>query len=101
CDAASGVCSDPLAPSGTRCNVQPGDLIDVRLDELRPTQAVLGYDEIYYKLGRYQSHKDELAGNFNKRFDDWCQLNGQVQAASVSAGARLDTPASFACQIPI
>lgn len=101
CDPATGSCSNPPATSGTVCNAEPGDLLNVQLDQLRPTQKSLGFDEIYYKLGRYTSNKDELAGNFNKRFDDYCQLNGQLQAASVSPGARLDNPSSFACAIPI
>ena len=38
---------------------KPGDLLQVRLEQLHPTQAVVGYDQIYYKLGpshlRYQT----------------------------------------------
>ena len=55
-----------------RCNATAGDLIDVRLDELLPTQPSLGYDEAYYKLGRYKFGKDAV----NKRFDDWCERHG-------------------------
>ncbi|MFB7495084.1 ParB/Srx family N-terminal domain-containing protein [Streptomyces sp. NPDC056161] len=80
---------------------QPGELLDVTLGELHPTQSVLGYDEVYYKLGRYGSDKDEAAGDFNKRFDDWCETNGQGEAASVRPGARLDDPASFSCTVPL
>ncbi|MER5863712.1 ParB/Srx family N-terminal domain-containing protein [Kitasatospora sp. NPDC002040] len=80
---------------------QPGDLLDVSLGQLRPTQSSIGYDEVYYKLGRYGSPKDELNGNINKRFDDWCETNGQGVAATVQPGARIADPASFTCTIAI
>ncbi|QSA20742.1 chromosome partitioning protein ParB, partial [Vibrio furnissii] len=38
--------------------------------ELKPTQPSVGYDQIYYKLGRYQ-HDAE------KQFDEICEANGQ------------------------
>ena len=28
-------------------------ILQVRLDELHPTQPAIGYDQVYYKLGRY------------------------------------------------
>jgi len=87
--------------TGQYLHAQPGDLIDVALKDFRPTQAVLGYDEVYYKLGRYRSSKDVLAGGFNKKFDDWCEASGQEKAASVSANARLDDPASFTCTVAV
>lgn len=95
----SGACagSGPLP----RACAQPGDLIDVTLGELHPTQAVLGFDQVFYKLGRYGSDRDEAAGGFNKRFDDWCETNGQGEAASVRSGARLDDPVSFTCTVPL
>ncbi|MFC9172694.1 ParB/Srx family N-terminal domain-containing protein [Streptomyces sp. NPDC057107] len=95
----SGACagSGPLPRSCAR----PGDLIDVTLGELHPTQAVLGFDQVFYKLGRYGSDRDEAAGGFNKRFDDWCETNGQGEAASVRPGARLDDPASFTCTVKL
>ncbi|MEU6443766.1 ParB/Srx family N-terminal domain-containing protein [Streptomyces sp. NPDC047046] len=80
---------------------RPGDLLTVRLDQLRPTQPSVGKDQIFYKLGRYGSPKDEQAGDFNKRFDDWCETNGQGEAEKVPTGARLADPASFTCAIPL
>ena len=85
---------------GYEC-AQAGDLVDVRLKDLHPTQSVLGFDEVYYKLGRYGSGKDEANGDLNTRFDDWCETNGQGAAASAPPGARLDDPASFTCEIPL
>ncbi|MDL9979577.1 ParB/Srx family N-terminal domain-containing protein [Microbacterium candidum] len=76
---------------------QVGDLVDVRIGDVHPTQPSLGYDEVYYKLGRYTLGKDAV----NKKFDDWCEANGQGQAATVAPYARLDDPASFTCTIPV
>ena len=49
-----------------------GDLLDVRIGDVHATQPSLGYDEVYYKLGRYTLGKDTI----NKKFDDWCEANG-------------------------
>ncbi|MER7997774.1 ParB/Srx family N-terminal domain-containing protein [Streptomyces sp. NPDC095613] len=88
------------AVASARC-ARAGDLLDVTLDQLRPTQPSVGFDQIYYKLGRYGSTKDEQAGNVNKRFDDWCETNGQGEAASVPPGASLADPASFRCTVAV
>ena len=80
-----------------RCAAQAGDLIDVRLDELYPTQPSLGYDEVYYKLGRYAFGKDAV----NKRFDDWCEANGQISAASALPNATLHDPSTFTCTVAL
>ncbi|MCP2328981.1 hypothetical protein HDA40_007488 [Hamadaea flava] len=76
---------------------QAGDLLDVRIGDVHPTQPSLGYDEVYYKLGRYTLGKDAI----NKKFDDWCETDGRIAAASVQTGARLDDPASFTCELPV
>jgi hypothetical protein len=87
---------------GTRyVSAQPGDLVDVALSDLHPTQTVLSFDQVFYKLGRYKSTKDVDAGGVNKRFGDWCEANGQQSAATVSAGARLDAPTSFTCAVRV
>ncbi|MFJ1755167.1 ParB/Srx family N-terminal domain-containing protein [Kitasatospora sp. NPDC088134] len=80
---------------------RPGDLLDVTLDQLHPTQSAIGYDEVYYKLGRYASNKDQLNGNINKRFDDWCSTNGQGTVAAAPAGATLADPNSFTCTLAV
>jgi hypothetical protein len=82
--------------AGYRC-AKAGDLLEVVLADLHPTQAVLGFDEVYYKLGRYQAGKDTI----NKRFDDWCEANGQEKAKSAGPSARLDDPKSFECTVPV
>ncbi|KAB1658809.1 ParB/Srx family N-terminal domain-containing protein [Pseudoclavibacter sp. CFCC 11306] len=76
---------------------KPGDLVDVRIGDVHPTQPSLGYDEVYYKLGRYTQGKDKT----NKKFDDWCEANGQLEAKDTPKGARLDDPSSFTCEIAL
>lgn len=98
--AGAATVSAPGAAQQAR-QAQPGDLLDVTLDQVRPTQSAVGYDEIYYKLGRYTSPKDELNGNINKRFDDWCETNGQGVAATVHPGARLADPTTFTCAVAL
>lgn len=71
--------------------LKAGELIQVPLQQLHPTQAVVGYDQIYYKLGRFQAEP-------NKLFDEYCETNGQGEAAGVPAGAQVNDPQSFECQ---
>ncbi|MGG7462919.1 ParB-like protein [Plantibacter sp. YIM 135347] len=85
------------APAPDYLNAKAGDLVDVRIGDVLPTQPSLGYDEVYYKLGRYTLGKDAI----NKKFDDWCEANGQVQAASATAASTLADPASFTCTVPV
>lgn len=76
---------------------QAGDLVDVRIGDVRPTQPALGYDEVFYKLGRYTMGKDAI----NKKFGDWCEANGQGDVAGAKPGARLDDPTSFTCTVAL
>jgi hypothetical protein len=76
-----------------------GDLLDVRIGDVHPTQPSLGYDEVYYKLGRYDAELSKDA--VNKKFADWCEANGQGDAASAQPGATLRDPSSFTCTVPV
>lgn len=94
-----------------------GDVIQVRIEELRPTQAAIGYDQIYYKLGRWQGdfnrptwaadaalQLDYLDRTVGKKFDDYCEDMGGTERAqkfadiAAARAARLDQPATFACK---
>lgn len=91
-----------LLPSGSAVGstygcAEAGDLLDVRIGDVHATQPSVGYDQIYYKLGRYSMGKDEI----NKKFDDWCEANGQEEAASALPDARLDDPSSFTCTVAV
>lgn len=49
---------------------QVGDVIELELGQLKPTQSSIGYEQIFYKLGRY--HRDPKT-----MFDELCESNGQ------------------------
>lgn len=69
----------------------PASLMEVRLDQLHPTQPAIGYDQVRYKLGRYAKQRSKL-------FDDYCEANGQGEADKVSSDATLTRPDSFTCR---
>ncbi|MGC0366243.1 hypothetical protein ABH922_004227 [Rhodococcus sp. 27YEA15] len=99
CNAPStGSWSGSAAPAASPylC-AEPGDLVDVRIGDVHATQPSLGYDEVYYKLGRYTLGKDAI----NKKFDDWCEANGQGAAATATDTSTLRDPASFTCTIAL
>ena len=96
---------------------KPGDVIQVRIEELHPTQAAIGYDQIYYKLGRWQGdferptwtdkpvqQLDYLNRTVGKKFDDYCEDMGgaeraqEFQSIAEARAARLDQPATYACK---
>lgn len=97
--------------------VKPGDILQVRIEELRPTQVAIGYDQVFYKLGRWQGdferptwagqpaqHLDYLNRTVGKKFDDYCEDMGGTERAqhflSIAEAriARLDQPATYLCK---
>ncbi|KAF1019410.1 MAG: hypothetical protein GAK30_03136 [Paracidovorax wautersii] len=96
-----------------------GDVLKVRIDELHPTQPSVGYDQIYYNLGRKQPDLsrytataagylgDDANDNYSrylyrterKRVDDYCADNGQGGVAVYQPGkTALIDPSTYACQ---
>ncbi|MDN2702781.1 ParB/Srx family N-terminal domain-containing protein [Janthinobacterium sp. SUN100] len=71
-------------------------ILQVRLDELHPTQPAIGYDQVYYKLGRYATEEKHIADIAKpKKFADLCEANGQgdvLPGTANVAGATLATP---------
>lgn len=78
---------------------QAGDLLQAPLKDFHPTQPAIGYDQIYYKLGRYARNLDTP----NKKYDDYCEDMGANAAtkATVTANSTLSNSASFSCKDPI
>ena len=102
--AAAGSVTDDRDASCTPASTAalcaaPDTLLDVRIGDVHPTQPSLGYDEVYYKLGRYSPTLSKDA--VNKEFDDWCEANGQEEAASAPAGATVSDPSTFTCTVPV
>lgn len=92
--AAAPACS----PERERyCGAAVGDLVDVTLDQLRPTQPSLGYDEVYYRLGRYTLG----AGARDQLLDQWCTTNGQGGFKEAESAATVADPSSFSCSVAV
>jgi hypothetical protein len=68
-----------------------GSVVEVSLEQLHPTQTVVGYDQIYFNLGRFAKHRGKL-------FNEYCQSNGQGDAHYVPKSADLLNPGSFECE---
>ena len=98
-ESASAACVDsaPSATAKANCLVSPGAIVESSLVDLRPTQPSLGFDELHYRLGRFEFGKDKI----NKRFDDWCESSGLGGAESANAQSRLSDAASFTCKIKV
>lgn len=82
------------APVQAFSTPRPGQVIDVALEQLHPTQAVIGFDQIHYKLGVF-------AESPKKVFDEYCETNGQGGADKVPKDAKLQRPDSFTCKDPV
>ncbi|MFA0441945.1 ParB-like protein [Vibrio sp. 10N.222.51.C12] len=73
-------------------NVSEGNVINLGLHELKPTQPSVGYDQIMYKLGRYQFDQEKM-------FDEICEANGQKGVASIKEQAHPNIPSTFTCEM--
>ena len=78
--------------SASAKSVKEGDIINVSLHELRPTQPSVGFDQIMYKLGRYQFEPQKM-------FDDICETNGQKGIIEHQANAHPNKPETFTCEL--
>ncbi|WP_299691748.1 ParB/Srx family N-terminal domain-containing protein [uncultured Vibrio sp.] len=72
-------------------SVALGDVISVSLSDVHPTQPSVGYDQVYYKLGRYQN-------DTKKMFDEICEANGQKGLAHFDEQSDPKKPSSFECK---
>lgn len=82
------------ASAALPANLQPGDIVQVKLSQLHPTQAVIGYRQLDYKLHRYQVEPGKL-------FDDYCESMGQKGVDKFSRRSRLADPDTFTCKAPV
>lgn len=114
------VVTEPTTPNPL-LSAQAGDVLKVAIQDLHPTQPSVGYDQIYYHLGRKQPDLtrftatpagylgDDASDNYSrylyrterKRVDDYCADNGQGgvdDARYVPMTVRLIDPKTFACK---
>lgn len=92
--APTDACTKATGIKAQNCKIKAGDLHVLKLKELHPTQPSLGYDEVYYKLGRYSYGTLPTADGgptkgdtINKKYDDWCESYG-LSAANPTAIAQ-------------
>lgn len=70
-------------------NAKAGDILQAQIADLIPTQGAVGYDQIYYKLGRWQGDWNRqtwqadptnqlsyLNKTIGKKFSDYCEAIG-------------------------
>ncbi|CAH0529281.1 inorganic diphosphatase [Vibrio hippocampi] len=70
---------------------QVGDVVNLPLADLKPTQPSIGYDQVMYKLGRYQFDQ-------KKQFDEICEASGQKGLKHYSDTSVPGVPSSFECE---
>lgn len=68
-----------------------GDIVRIGLSEFSPTQGSIGYEQVFYKLGRFVVDK-------KKMFDEICETNGQKKSSSFNAKSDVNDPQSFKCK---
>ncbi|MBN3856963.1 MULTISPECIES: ParB/Srx family N-terminal domain-containing protein [unclassified Paraburkholderia] len=91
-DTTAASAGDAASAPGTWQAATAGQVLDVTLGDLHPTQAALGYDQIYYKLGRYEA-------DMTKEFDDFCADEGLTGLASSSTTSTLTDATSYTCTV--
>lgn len=89
---------DCAVNNDTYCHAAAGDLLDLALGDLHPTQPSLGYDEVFSRVGRYTL---SAPGSPSPALDAWCAANGQKALRSAGPGAKVSDPASFTCEVPL
>ena len=96
---AQARCADlaPTPEAKSNCALKAETIAEARLADFKPTQPSLGFDELQYRLGRFEFGKDKI----NKRFDDWCESSGLGGAEAAQGNARLSDPSTFSCKIKI
>ena len=84
----------PLSAEWTSIDGKPAqwdDILKVQLKDLRPTQPAVGFDRLFYKLGRFK--KDPRL-----KFDEYCRKMGQKGILNFSLQSMLSDPDSYDCQ---
>lgn len=70
--------------------IKAGDVVEVKLAELRPTQAVISYDQVNYKLASYRNNNKKLV-------EDFCEMSGWGKKVALSGQSSLLQPDTYQC----
>lgn len=77
----------------------------IRLADALPTQPAIGYDQIYYKQGRYRhvATNGVTSTQWQKAFDDACEDSGQDSTAKngITPTSKLNDRSSFTCKAKV
>lgn len=87
-----GTTAIPGLQAGRWANAKVGDVHEVKLSDLNPTQGGPDFDQIYYKLGRYELDP-------TKKFDDFCADEGQTGVVCSTSVSKLSDATSFTCAV--
>ena len=81
------------------------DPVMITLADALPTQPAIGYDQIYYKQGRYThtATGSVASTQWQKAFDDLCEDSGQDSTAKngITASSKLNDRSSFTCKAQV
>ncbi|EAS42552.1 chromosome partitioning protein ParB [Photobacterium profundum] len=80
-----------LAEKTNYAELKRGDVINVNLDQLLPTQAVISLDEEYYNLGRY-------AEDLKTMYNDLCRVNGAKGIKKWDKDSNPTNISTYSCQ---
>ncbi|RYX92800.1 MAG: hypothetical protein EOO28_20725 [Comamonadaceae bacterium] len=109
--AIAGTCQALTAPAtlDTYLAAVPEAVSMVSIGDARPTQPAIGYDQVYYKQGRYRHTATALSGGGSvastvwlKAFDDLCEDSGQKEAVVKNKDTslfRLNDRSTFDCSV--
>lgn len=70
--------------------IQAGDVLEVRLADLKPTQAVIAHDQVNYKLASYRNDHKKLV-------EDFCEMSGWGKKVELKAEPSLLQSDSYQC----
>lgn len=83
-----------LLPMTPALAAPSGDIIEITLGELHPTQPALGYRQMDYKQGRFAVDREKF-------FDEFCETGGQGGIAQFEEASSLHATDSFTCTDPV
>lgn len=70
--------------------IQAGDVLEVRLADLKPTQAVIAHDQVNYKLASYRNDSKKLV-------EDFCEMSGWGKKVKLKAEPSLLQTETYQC----
>jgi len=104
--ALTGLChrlpEQPVLGKYLSASAASTEPVMISLADARPTQPAIGFDQIYYKQGRYRhvATGSVVSTQWQKAFDDLCEDSGMDSSAKngVSSSSRLNDRSTFTCK---